>query len=172
MENQVKIIRICMAFFILGIIAGCKNTEEKKDFVSYENKEYGISFLYPSAFQKTQEEPTRFALLDKDKNAIILIIEDNPSTLDILELGRDEAYKDMGQGVAEKKEIDKHVKIMQINQISWYNYAIDFPNEEVKSIISGTLCNNKQVSIVLATKNNAYEKNQQYYEAILQSFKC
>ncbi len=173
MRNQIKPAFINLSFLlILFFLAGCQNKEPKMDLATYESEKYGISFSYPSSFERVEEGPNNFALLDKDKNAILIIVEENPSTQNLVDLGKDEAYKDMFPKITDRENIYEHVKIMAINKREWYNYAIDFPSEDTKSIISGTLCGKNQVSIVLVTKNDAYEKNELIYTIILNSFKC
>jgi len=71
-----------------------------------------------------------------------------------------------------KEEMDKQVKIIRTKKVSWYTYAIDFPSKNVKSVVSGTLCDGKEITIVLVTKNEDYEKNMEYYLEMIGSFEC
>lgn len=153
----------------MALLVGCKG---EGSFSTYKSKEYGFSFLYPDSFREADKEEDRFAFVDEDNNAILFIINENPSTNEIRELGREQAYKDFSTQLTSKEEMDKQVKIIRTKKVSWYTYAIDFPSKNVKSVVSGTLCDGKEITIVLVTKNEDYEKNMEYYLEMIGSFEC
>ena len=168
MKYEIKILIFCLILSIILLI-GCG---KKGNFLEYKSKEYGFSFLYPDSFKEADKENDRFAFLDKDENAILFIINKEPLREDILALGREQAYQDFSTQLTSKEKIDEQVKIMKTKKMSWYTYAIDFPDENVKSIVSGTLCGGKEITIVLVTKNEAYERNKEHYLGLVGSFDC
>ena len=168
MEYKAKVLFFCQVLLIV-LLVGCKT---EGNFINYESKEHGFSFLYPDSFKEADKEKDRFAFIDKDKDVILFIINKNPLTNDLLTLGKEQAYKDFSTQLTSKENIEKQVKIMRAEKRSWYTYAIDFPEKNVKSIVSGTLCGEKEIVVVLVTKNNDYEENKEYYLEMLRSFKC
>jgi hypothetical protein len=160
---------ICLLCLLLAAIISTSCS--RKTLEEYKNDEYGFSFMRPAAFKEASHETDRFALLDKEKNAILFITNTQPISKDILTLGETQAASDL-PGDLEESDISKQVSIMNIHQRNWFTYAIDFPGEDIKSIVSGTLCNNNEVIVVLVTKNQFYEENQRQYLAILSTFEC
>ncbi|MBW2975365.1 hypothetical protein KY366_06620 [Candidatus Woesearchaeota archaeon] len=167
MEHKTSILFFCLILLIFPL-AGCRS----KSLISeYKSKEHGFSFLCPKSFKETSKEENRFALLDKEDNAILFIIENDPKETDILSLGKEQAYKDFSEEFSDE-EIEELVRTIRTEKGRWYTYAIDFPEKSVKSIVSGTLCRGKEISIVLVTKDRDYGKNKDYYTGIISSFEC
>ncbi|MEA2036428.1 MAG: hypothetical protein U9O94_02890 [Nanoarchaeota archaeon] len=163
-----KILCFCLILLISGLV-GC-STEEK--FVKYEDKEHDFSFVYSNIFKEENKEKDKFALVDGDDNVIIFMINENPTSDDVLELGKEQAYLDLSTQMRNKEDIDKQVKIVKTKTNDWYTYAIEFSGEGAKSIVSGTFCEGKSIMVVLVTKDNDYERNKEEYMRVVGSFEC
>ena len=61
---------------------------------------------------------------------------------------------------------------MELGGKTWYTYAISFPNKKVRSIVSGTICNENGISIILVSKEENYEFKKIEYLNLIESFKC
>ncbi len=164
---------LLFVFFFLLVLMGCKNKEvaEEEAFKSYKSS-YGFSFVYPTTFREADKSNNRIAFLDKYNNAILFIVNENVSSSDIMELGRGQAYSDFSDQQISADEIYKNVKSMKINGVEWFTYAMNFYNKELRSIVSGRLCGNKEVIVVLVTSYDSYEENRDSYVGILRSFEC
>ena len=64
------------------------------------------------------------------------------------------------------------VKLASFNGKTWYTYAIKFSDKNVDSIVSGTLCDDNEINLVMVSSFDSYEKNKIIYSDMLTSFKC
>jgi len=170
-------------FLLLAIITiiGCAKTSEIKQASDIQFKsEYGFSFSYPSSWVENKEGlPDRWAIVDEKKSTILFIAAPARSD-DLLVLGRSMALKDIygenvnASGIKKEDLIDivQIVKLDSLNNRTWYNYGIKFKGKNIDSFISGTICNNNEVTLVLVS-DSAYDlQNQETYKKLLSTFEC
>jgi hypothetical protein len=169
--------KVIIIILVLLLIVGCSKKHETKknendEYSIYQNKKYGFSFSYPVSWEEVKnDEPNRWAILDKQRN-VILVVVNNATSSDLLKLGKAQAIKDYYPRKIDEKKINDIVKLRYFNSKKWYTYAIKFSDKNIDSIVSGTLCNGKEINLVLVTNNMDYDKNKEIYIAILNSFKC
>ena len=64
------------------------------------------------------------------------------------------------------------VKLAAFNDATWYTYAINFSDKNVNSIVSGTLCNDNEINLVLVSDFGTFDKSKVIYSDMLNSFEC
>lgn len=176
---------VAIVTVILILILGCKkeqpiNTEIVENVsLQFKSDKYGFSFSYPQGFEEIRRDlPDRWALLDKDKNTILFIV--NKAQLkDLLALGRSQAVKDLynDDKISNLKETDlkkviEIVKLGSFNNKTWYTYGIKFADKNVDSFVSGTLCEDNEVIFVLVSDYLSFDKNKDLYIKMLNTFEC
>ena len=163
---------------VFAILGGCA-AEQPSDKSTFSSPEYSFSFFYPSDWKEvTQDLPNKWAIVDENSDAILFTV--NSAQVDnIALLGNFQAIRDLYQvenytGLSPDKmdAISKIVKIEQFNGREFYTYAIDFKDKGVQSLISGTLCNGKEVTIVLVTQAETAAEKTMVYSDLLNSFTC
>ena len=116
----------------------------------------------------------RWAILDKDNNAILIMVNQNIPTNDTWELGLKQAEADMsgnlglGSSVVPKDEI----RIQDLGGRKWYTYGLRYDEQKMNAAISGTICNSNEIRIILITEEESYVNNIRQYLKILKSFRC
>ena len=180
-----------MPWFILFmlsalVLAGCKQKQEfnaestvKTEVLHFKNEKYGFSFSYPSGFEEvTKDLPDRWALLDKNKNTILFIVN-KARTRNLLSLGRSQALRDLyddnkisdiKQDAA--KKIFETVKLDTFNNRTWYTYGIKFSDKNVDSLVSGTLFKDNEIMLVIVNDFLSFDKNKEAYTKMLSTFEC
>ena len=152
-------------------------------YLYFKNEKYGFSFSYPSEWEEIKRDlPDKWAILDKDKNTILFIVNNETQTNNILVLGRLQAIRDMYPDAAVQdlknlssdklQKIKDSVSIGSFNNITWYSYGIMFSEKNVNSMISGTICRNNEIMLVLVSDIQSFEKNKEVYTKVLNSFNC
>ena len=175
--------RIFAGIFVLCLILiGCAASNQAgapSTTAYFTSKEYSFSFTYPSGWsQNAQDLPNKWAIVDEDQDAILFTVNQAPVG-NLALLGNLQAVRDLYEtnnqsGITQEKmeAISKIVKLKKYTNAEFYTYAIDFADKEVQSIVSGTLCNGREVTIVLVAHNVASSQKTQLYEGILDSFTC
>jgi hypothetical protein len=174
-----------MLFIAFLFLAGCgeqqkhieEGIEESKDMLSFKSADYGFSFLFPATWKEVKEGlPRKWAIVNENKDIIIFTVNDAPLN-DLLALGKIQALRDLqpkggmvGQG--EIDSVNKVVRLISLNSKNWYTYAMQFSDKNVSSIVSGTLCSDKEVNLVLVSNIDSFDLNKGIYIDILNSFEC
>ena len=168
------------------ILVGCKQKQElnsetagKTDLLNFKNEKYGFSFSYTSGLEGVSRDlPEKWALLDKNKN-IILFVVNKAQTKNLLSLGRTQALKDLYNGnnisdlkIDVAKKIIQTVKLDSFNNRTWYTYGIKFSDKKVDTLISGTLCKDNEIMLVMVSDYSSFEKNREIYTKMLNTFEC
>jgi hypothetical protein len=171
-----------LIIFMVLFLFGCsqKPLEVQNKDTQFINEEYGVSFSYPSDWKESKEGmPDKWAIVNDKKDTIIFVAGPAKSQ-DLLVLGRSLALKDLyGENIdpaAIKKEdllsIAQIVRLDSLNNRTWYNYGIKFQDKGVDSFISGTICNESEITMVLVSNSFDEVKNQETYKKMLETFKC
>jgi len=179
--NLRKAALLVLIVFLLAL-ASCKsgnNPESDNNMKLFKNEKYGFSFKYPAEWEEvTRDLPDKWAILDKDKNTILFTVaESRQKNLTIL--GRYYALKDLYDenqvirlSVADLEKIYRIVKINEFSGKEWYTYGIKFSEKNVDSLISGTVCNETEITLVVISNPEKYESYKILYEDMLNSFSC
>ena len=171
---------------ILILFVSCKQEQEfntetigKTDFLQFASKKYDFSFSYPYGWGEiTRDLPDKWALMDKNKNTILFIVNRAQGN-DLLALGRSQALRDLynENNISnlkrdDVKKIFEIVKLEYFNNQSWYTYGIKFSDKNVNSLVSGTLCEDNEITLVLVNDFLSFDKNKEAYSKILNTFEC
>jgi len=179
--NLRKAALLVLIVFLLAL-ASCKsgnNPESDNNMKLFKNEKYGFSFKYPAEWEEvTRDLPDKWAILDKDKNTILFTVaESRQKNLTIL--GRYYALKDLYDenqvirlSVSDLEKIYRIVKINEFSGKDWYTYGIKFSEKNVDSLISGTVCNETEITLVVISNPEKYESYKILYEDMLKSFSC
>ena len=165
-------------FILIGIIimAGCsaKESPNKAALKEFTNQEYKFSLHYPNEWtESTETLPDKWAIVDAEKNAIMVLVSKNEENATLRQIGYQQAIYDLNINSTEQlSNLIKFVKIGAINDKEWYTYAIDYNKDGTKAIVSGTLCHYQSINFILVSKNSLFEKNKEIYSTILGSFEC
>lgn len=171
--------------FLLIIVLGCAKDQktniksQDSSVLKFKSGQYGFSFSYPSDWKEINRDlPDKWALLDKDKNTILFLVNKAQSN-NLLVLGRSQALRDLypNNTVSDLKqqkikELIKTVKLESFNNQSWYVYGVKFSDKNVDSLVSGTLCKDNEVMFVLVSDFLSFDGNTQTYKKILSTFEC
>ena len=173
---------ICFSFIILS--TSCAKTQQvepyaKPRFLQFINEKYGFSFFYPSEWTETTRDlPDKWALVDSKKNTILFIVN-TPIITNLSILGQIHALEDIFPKNVnprviqeEANKIGNIVKLVSYNNLTLYTYAIKFSDKNVNSIVAGTLCNDKEIMLVLVAETESFEEKKKVYSNILETFKC
>lgn len=164
-------------------MASCKPTAkttaaDKQATSKFVSEKYGFSFSYPVGMEEVRKDlPNKWALADKDKNTILFTIN-KAKTNNLMALGRVQALRDLykdnstGENVEKVKEIFNIVKLDSFNNQTWYTYGIKFSDKKVNSLISGTVCLDNEITMVMVSNYDSFEDLRQKYMLILNSFGC
>lgn len=171
-----RFLNFLILFIMLIFLAGCKGEDTNPgEFVS---EKYGFSFLFPKNWNEvTKDLPDKWAILNGQDTILFTVNE--AQVKDLLNLGKLQAFRDLylenDINMLEQERVDEIndvVKLKSFNNKDWYTYAIEFPSENVNSIVSGALCGEYEVNIVMVSSFNSYEENKVIYNDILDSFEC
>ena len=180
---EMKFAKVLVLAFIALFLIACKpqaTVDPSPDKLNkFESKEYGFSFSYPSGWNVVDRDlPQRWALVDESKNTILFIVNE-ASTNDLLSLGRLQALSDMYpdetmESIEEEKlnQVFALVRLEKFNGKEWYTYGLKFFDKEIDSLISGTVCGNNHVLLVLVSGSEQIEQNREIYLNMLNSFEC
>ena len=165
------------AVLCIGLIlaAGCG---EKSTPGVFKSEEYGLSFSFPEGWDEvTKDLPERWAIMHNDD--VILFTVNTADTKDLMELGKRQAIRDLyseenSEEVSQEKidEVDNILKLDSFNDREWYTYALKFSGKNINSIVSGTLCGENEINLVMVSSLDSYEKNMAIYNDMLNSFEC
>ena len=175
MKNILSILLLPLLLF------GCAQagTQEAKKEGIFTSSEYSFSFSYPSDWSEvTRDLPNKWAIVDANSDAILFTVN-NAQVQNLALLGNFQAIRDVYQvenysGLSPDKldAISKIVKLETFGDREFYTYAIDFKDKGVQSIVSGTLCAQKEVTIVFISKIETATAKTPVYTDLLDSFKC
>lgn len=168
-------------FFLLIILIvsiGCGSENKILNTNKYKSESYGFSFIYPSNWiEVTKDLPDKWAILNGEDTIIFTVNSANSN--EILNLGKAQAIRDFYSkeniNNLDQEEVDKVTKIVKLeefNKRAWYTYAIKFSENNVNSIVSGTICEDKEINLVMVSGFGTYEANKLIYRYLLESFKC
>ena len=178
-----------LVFLLLLMVAGCSHPAEapsqtaKKDIDAqgmalFTSENYSFSFRYPAEWtERTSELPDQWGIHDTD-DTVILFMTSPSSTDNLEEAGKEQALRDFfiseGRQPTEedRKKTEDIVATQAFGSSSWYTYAIQFGGENVSSIVSGTLCNGRQVIMVFVARNSQFDLKKPIYTDMLSSFTC
>ncbi len=168
---------VCFALVLFGCTP--KSTDDQEIQIPLSNKfqstEYGFSFTYPNGWDEvTRDLPDKWALVKASDTLLFTVA--NATLADLLALGKIQALQDIqGDSPLTQQQItmvEQVVGIAKFNERDWYTYAIDFSDKNVDTIVSGTICGNREVMLVLVSNKNNYEINRELYTSMLNSFSC
>lgn len=176
---------VAFAGIMLILVFGCKKEQAvntgilEMDYPKFQSGKYGFSFSFPAGWEEVNRDlPDRWALLDKEKNTILFIVNKAKSK-DLLALGRSQAAKDLysDDHITDLKKADLNniieiVKLGSFNNKTWYTYGVKFADKNVDSLVSGTLCGDNEITLVLVSGFLSFDKNKESYAKILSTFKC
>ena len=121
--------------------------------------------------------PDRWAIVNNKD--IILFTVNKANIKNLLALGKIQAIRDLYPEAADSKieqekvdDVNKMVRLTNLNNKTWYTYAIKFSDKNVDSIVSGTLCGDNEIDLVMVSSFDSYGKNEAIYSEMLASFKC
>lgn len=179
-----KIFKVVIILIIgsLIFVIGCKDKQleiENSTNIQFKSEKYGFSFSYPRGWEEvTKDLPERWALLDKNKNTILFLVN-RVKSKDLLMLGRTQALKDSYPDIDisdlkqdKIKEVIETVKLDSFNDQSWYTYGIKFSDKNIDSLVSGTLCGDNEIMLVLVSDYLFFDKNKNIYTKMLSTFEC
>jgi hypothetical protein len=180
-----RFLKAIMVGMMLLFLVGCSGQQKlngvkkNKNLVNFNNEKYGFSFSFPSDWDEaTKDLPDRWAIMNKNKD-IILFTVNKAQFKNLLALGKIQALRDLypneKANKIEQNDIDKInsiVKLRSFNNKTWYTYAIKFSDGGVNSIISGTLCDDNEINLVMVSNPNSFKINTLIYTDMLNSFKC
>lgn len=166
--------------FLIGCIVPKEPTEaaENKNLVNFKSEKYGFSFSFPSSWKEvTKDLPDRWAIVN-NKDTVILTVN-KAQIKNLLALGKIQAIRDIypeaGNDKIEQKKVDEVNSILKLatfNDATWYTYAIKFSDKNVNSIVSGTLCNDNEINLVMVSDFDTFDKSKAIYSDMLNSFEC
>lgn len=180
-----KVTLIILTLLISLLMFGCKNkaTETEDNLYAtqdspygakvYQNDFLGFKVLYPASWNDSAtKEQDKFGISDDKRNAILFMgqkisVNKTLDQMGILQLKQDYELKNVTDSQAEK-----YMQKLRGENITWYTYAIGYKNNDVESIVSGTICKDKHITIVLVSNSESYNITKQIYTRVLQSFKC
>lgn len=156
-----------------------KVESSNSSLLKFKSEKYGFSFSYPGGWEAAAGDlPDRWALLDKNRNTILFMVNRAQSD-NLLLLGRSQALRDLydEEEVSRLKEEDMKnileiVKLDNFNNRPWYTYGIKFSDKNVHSLVSGTLCGDNEIILVLASNILYFDKSKADYTGILGTFEC
>lgn len=176
----------CISFVVLSVLllvlVGCTTgfvPKEQQKTGIFTSVDYSFSFSYPPEWNEvTKDLPNKWAIVDANSDAILFTV--NPAQVQNLALlGNFQAIRDVYQvenytGLSPEKmdAISKIVKLQTFGNQEFYTYAIEFKDKGVQSIVSGTLCGEKEVTIVLVSRDDTALIQSQIYTDLLSSFSC
>ncbi|MBL7055890.1 hypothetical protein ISS07_03190 [Candidatus Woesearchaeota archaeon] len=108
---------------------------------------------------------------------MIFTVED-AKVLNLAALGKIRALGDIypaNTGTFEQEKVDRInelVNPVSFNDQEWYTYAIQFADKEAKSIVSGTICNGNEITLVMISDFDSYEGIKESYTEMLETFSC
>ena len=152
---------------------------KKTELLKFQNEAYGFSFFYPSGWRESRADlPQRWAIVDNGRGTIIFLVSKARSN-DILTLGRSQAVRDIYESktianltTAKLKEVVQMVRADKFNNRSWYTYGLSFPSKGLTSLVSGTLCGQNEVMVILVSDLASFEEKKNTYMNLLNSFEC
>jgi hypothetical protein len=168
-----------VAIFSLILLVGCVPDAQQPPEGVFISQEYGFSFSHPTGWREvTQDLPNKWAIVDENSDAILFTVN-NAQVNNLALLGTFQAIRDVYQvenytGLSQEKMdvISKIVKMQTFGSQEFYTYAIDFRDKGIQSIVSGTLCGTKEITLVLVSKEDTAALKMQLYTDLLNSFKC
>ena len=184
LKNPMRMRSIGLAFLLVFLILliGCSKfpSEGEESTTSFfTSPQYSFSFSYPSEWQEVTEDlPNKWAIKDESQDTILFTVNkapfDNLALLGNLQAVRDLYEMENQSGLSEEKmdAISKIVKLKEYSSAQFYTYAIDFSDKNVQSIVSGTVCNGQEITIVLVAHTTASIEKTAVYESLLDSFEC
>ena len=145
----------------------------------FKSPEYGFSFDYSEEWSAVEKDlPDKWAITDANDNTIIFIVS-QPSERDLMAVGISQALNDVYPEKSpedisqnELQQIYDMVKLQTFNEKEWFTYGVNFAKLKTQSLISGTLCGNNEILMVLVTEQQSYDALKLQYNKILESFKC
>ena len=170
------------AILMVILVVGCKKEEfnaEDAGTTPFKSEKYGFSFSYPQKWEEISKDlPDRWALLDKNKNPILFLVS-RAQSKDLIVLGRSQALRDLYPNNTisdlkqdKLKEVIEIVKLESFGNQTWYTYGIRFPGKNVNSLVSGTLCGDNEIVLVLVSDPLYFDENQGVYKRMLSTFEC
>ena len=174
------LILVILILFLVSCTGRVKsdNLKENENWVNFKNERYGFSFSFPQSWTEvTKDLPDKWAILDNEDTIIFTVNKADSDNLMVL--GKIQAIRDLYPNNNTKKieqekvdEVNKIVNLKLFNNKNWYTYAIEFSGKNVNSIVSGTLCGEYEINLVMVSSFDSYEKNKIVYGGVLDSFKC
>ncbi|MBS3130863.1 hypothetical protein J4212_00365 [Candidatus Woesearchaeota archaeon] len=158
---------------IMLLAVSCSPENEGSEAGAFKSEEYGFTFSYPADWEQiTKDLPNNWAIRKSDNLVIFTVNPTNGKPLN--ELGVEQALSDFSgsnEGTSED-EAAKSVGVRKFGQEEWYTYAIKFAGEGIDSFVSGTVCGDSHIVVVLVTSPEAEPANLAMYTSMLNSFKC
>ncbi len=169
---------LLLSLLLFGCASGTESSSEKKTGI-FTSPEYSFSFSYPPEWKEiAQDLPNKWAIVDANSDAILFTVN-NAQVQNLALLGNFQAIRDLYQvenytGLSPDKmdAISKIVKLETFGQQEYYTYAIDFKDKGIQSIVSGTLCDQKEITVVLVSRIETATIKTQMYTDLLTSFTC
>jgi hypothetical protein len=179
-----RFLNLLIVVVMLLFLVSCTNQqkhneiEENRDLADFKSEKYGFSFSFPGNWEEvTKDLPDRWAIVN-NKDTILFTVN-KAQIKNLLALGKIQAIRDLYSEASTDKieqekvdEVNKMVKLATFNNKTWYTYAIKFSDKNVDSIVSGTLCNDNEINLVMVSSFDTYEKNEIIYSEMLNSFIC
>jgi hypothetical protein len=178
-EARPGIAAILVALLALAIgLAGCSTGNVVVDMngsniSAYENPAFGFSVEYPSFWNGSSPKlQDRWGIYDEKKNAILFIGTPNVYGNTLEDLGIAQMEQDLLPAMESKDKLRDLLRIIDVNNRSWYTYAIEYKDRAMESIVSGTLCGGNEVNIVMVSSNEDFNTTKDIYVGIMSSFAC
>ncbi|MBU1870544.1 hypothetical protein KKF17_00225, partial [Patescibacteria group bacterium] len=176
-------IKILMIGMVLLFLAGCNpqksdDFNEIKNLDNFKSKEFGFSFSFPSSWNEVARDlPERWAIINNEDT--ILFTVNKAQIKNLAAMGKIQALRDLYPETSDNKieqekidEVNSMVKLASFNNKTWYTYAIKFPDKNVNSIVSGTLCGDNKINLVMVSSFDTFDENEIAYSSMLNSFEC
>lgn len=187
---------VLMILFAFGCSNALKMQNEEKskqaevvqdgDDSRFVSEAYGFSFDVPDEWKKvTHDLPNHYAVQHPEysENVIIMVVDDAPGNDESPEFlyGRGlrqvvgDMYGDVEPETLNKDQVNdasRQLSLKSVHNIDWYTYGMRFEENQVNTIISGTICDEKEVLFVLVSDETNLLDNQIVYGTMLDSFSC
>lgn len=167
---MVKMIKKILWAILFIFVIGCQSGNQMTEF---RNSEFKFQLAYPSQWEENRDSlPDKWAIMNSEKDVILVIAEKNKDNKTLEEIAIIDSISDLNINQDNLDLLNKAVKIIRINDKEWFNYAVDYNSKQLKAIISGTLCKDSKIIIVLVSNNSQIDKNKKIYQEVITSFTC
>ena len=180
-----RIFNFLVLLVIAAAVMACSNSSPKPqditgqaaEGVSLFTSQYGLSFKYPDSWAPSDRDlPDRWSARDNKNNTLIMLIS-NANGKDLQTLGKEQVVQDLfptPESVTPERIKQAHgiLHMQPFGKQSWFTYGVKFSEKGVNSLVSGTLCGNNEILMVLVSDLETFEFNKKKYIDVRTSFKC